>query len=531
MELPILLSFTFSILTLPLTAATTPIQVSFYRCLSRNSDIPVPFSTTFYTPNNSSFTSILASTAQNLRFIVSDVPKPELIFVPFNISHIQAAVICSKQLGIQLRVRSGGHDYQGLSYTSDMEQPFFVLDLSKFKSVVVDISDNSAWVEAGATVGQLYYRIAEKSNIHAFPAGLCTSVGIGGHITGGGYGPLMRKYGLAADNVVDAQLINANGMILDRKSMGEDLFWAIRGGAGGSFGIILSWKVKLAIVPETVTVFNFVKAMDKDTTKLLYKYQQIAHRADEDLFMRVIIKLVDEAVEGQKTIQTSYNALFLGRTDRLLKIMKKSFPELGLKQEDCTEMSWLESVLFISASARYNTSLEALIEGRSPSTSFFKAKSDYVQKPISKTGLNGLLKRFLEEDTIPFPHRKDNRFMIQYLTVWNTDDKDVEAKHIAWIRNLYSYMERYVTSSPRAAYVNYRDLDLGMNKDNSTSFVEASSWGIKYFKNNFKRLASIKSMVDPDNFFYHEQSIPRYESEMKKVCVQIEVNLHFLASE
>ncbi|KAK1375653.1 Cannabidiolic acid synthase [Heracleum sosnowskyi] len=390
MEISISISFTFSMLALLLTASrasSTPIQDSFYQCLSRNSDISIPLSTTLNTLNNSSFTSILASTAQNPRFTVPSVPKPELIFVPFKISHIQASVICSKELGIQLRVRS-----------------------------------------AGATVGQLYYRIAEKSKIHGFPAGLCTSVGIGGHITGGGYGPLMRKYGLAADNVVDAQLVNANGTVLDRKSMGEDLFWAIRGGAGGSFGIIISWK-------------------------------QIAHKIDENLFMRVIFQVVDAAIEGGKTVQTSYNALFLGRTERLLKIMKKSFPELGLKQENCTEMSWLESVLFISASSGYNTSLEALIEGRSPFRLSFKAKSDYVQRPISKTGLKGLLKRFLQEDSpfiiwtpyggkmskiseseIPFPHRKGNRFMIQYAIGWmTTDDKDAEAKHIGWIRNLYSF--------------------------------------------------------------------------------------------
>ncbi|PQM42235.1 berberine bridge enzyme-like 13 [Prunus yedoensis var. nudiflora] len=62
--------------------------------------------------------------------------------------------------------------------------------------------------------------------------------------------------------------------------------------------------------------------------------------------------------------------------------------------------------------------------------------------------------------------------------------------------------------SPRQAYVNYKDLDLGLNKKSNTTFIEASSWGYSYFKDNFNRLVKIKTKVDPNNFFRHEQSIP-----------------------
>ncbi|KAK2653384.1 hypothetical protein Ddye_013240 [Dipteronia dyeriana] len=68
-------------------------------------------------------------------------------------------------------------------------------------------------------------------------------------------------------------------------------------------------------------------------------------------------------------------------------------------------------------------------------------------------------------------------------------------------------MGPYVSSSPRAAYVNYRDLDLGMNKKNHTSINQAQIWGAKYFKDNFNRMVNV-TKVDPSNFFRHEQSIP-----------------------
>lgn len=79
---------------------------------------------------------------------------------------------------------------------------------------------------------------------------------MGGFLSGGGYGSLMRKYGLGADNVVDIQFMNKNGNIyIGRSSIGEDLFWAIRGGTASSYGVVLSWKIKLVPVPIIVTVF------------------------------------------------------------------------------------------------------------------------------------------------------------------------------------------------------------------------------------------------------------------------------------
>ncbi|KAK4493547.1 hypothetical protein RD792_017982 [Penstemon davidsonii] len=76
-------------------------------------------------------------------------------------------------------------------------------------------------MKARATLGELYYRIWRKSKVHAFLAGVCPTVGVGGHLSGGGYGTMIRKYGLSVDHVIDAKIVDAKGRILDRKGIGE----------------------------------------------------------------------------------------------------------------------------------------------------------------------------------------------------------------------------------------------------------------------------------------------------------------------
>ncbi|KAG2262013.1 hypothetical protein Bca52824_069092 [Brassica carinata] len=503
-----------------------PVTDDFINCLHENTNVDFPLLETFFAPerNVSIYKEVLESTAHNLRYLTESMPKPGFIFKPVHESHVQASVICSNQLGLHFRVRSGGHDYEGLSYVSLVETPFIMIDMSKLRQINVDIEDNSAWVQTGATIGELYYRIAEKSKIHGFPGGLCSSVGIGGHITGGGDGTLLRKYGLAADNVLDAIIVNADGKLLNRAAMGEDLFWAIRGGGGGSFGVILSWKVKLVPVPETLTMFSVSKTLEQDPeTKILSKWQRISDKLVEDLFLRVLFR-----VAGDKTLTLEYKGQFLGEKGTLMEVMK-DFPELGLTREDCIEVSWIESVLS-NAGFPTNSPLEVLLDPNSTPfrLHYFKAKSDFATKPIPAFGLKGMFKILVEENTssmfmipyggmmakipeseTPFAHRKGTIFKIHYATISSEEDGKSSNKRMKWIRDIYSYMTPYVSSNPRQAYVNYRDLDLGMNKkDSKANLIKAQTWGAQYFKNNFNRLVKIKTKVDPENFFRHEQSIP-----------------------
>jgi hypothetical protein len=534
--MPLSSYLTISLIAILFSFASSAIDTNednFIQCLysySHNSS-----SIFVYTKTNSTYSSTLQFSIQNLRFATNTTPKPLVIITPLEPAHIQTTLTCAQNHGMQIRIRSGGHDVEGRSYVSGV--PFVIIDLRNFREIEVDVENKTAWVQSGATAGELYYAISRKSRNLGFPAGACPTIGVGGHFSGGGFGTLMRKYGLAADNVIDAHIIDVKGRFLDRQAMGEDLFWAIRGGGGASFGVIVSWKIKLVHVPSIVTVFTVPRTLEQNATKLIHKWQYVASKIDENIAINIVIQRINSTSskngESKSTILALFQALYLGGIDKLIPLMQEKFPELGLVKEDCAEMSWIESVVSLFQFPK-GVKPEVLLSRTSTVRDIFKTKSDFVKIPISEIGLEGIWPMFYEdgakdammiwfpyggimdniaESEIPFPHRYGNLYLIQYDVHWHQEGDEVEKLHINWMRKLYSYMEPFVSKSPRSAYLNYRDLDIGVNNNNGyTSYKQASIWGVKYFKNNFKRLVKVKSIVDPLNFFRNEQSIPSHVS-------------------
>ncbi|KAJ0715913.1 putative tetrahydroberberine oxidase [Helianthus annuus] len=512
------------------SATSGSITDRFIQCLHDRADPSFPITGEVYTPGNSSFPTVLQNYIRNLRFNETTTPKPFLIITAEHVSHIQAAVVCGKQNRLLLKTRSGGHDYEGLSYLTNTNQPFFIVDMFNLRSVNVDIEQETAWVQAGATLGEVYYRIAEKSNKHGFPAGVCPTVGVGGHFSGGGYGNLMRKYGLSVDNIVDAQIIDVNGKLLDRKSMGEDLFWAITGGGGVSFGVVLAYKIKLVRVPEVVTVFTIERREEQNLSTIAERWVQVADKLDRDLFLRMTFSVINDT-NGGKTVRAIFPTLYLGNSRNLVTLLNKDFPELGLQESDCTEMSWVESVLYYTGFPS-GTPTTALLSRTPQRLNPFKIKSDYVQNPISKRQFEFIFERMKElenqmlafnpyggrmseisEFAKPFPHRSGNIAKIQYEVNWEDLSDEAENRYLNFTRLMYDYMTPFVSKNPREAFLNYRDLDIGINSHGRNAYTEGMVYGHKYFKEtNYKRLVSVKTKVDPDNFFRNEQSIPTLSS-------------------
>ncbi|KAL8088681.1 hypothetical protein AgCh_038451 [Apium graveolens] len=497
---------------------------NFVRCLSRTSlKSDAIYSNVTFTPSNSSFTSVLNARIDNLLFTTPATPKPLVIVTPTQESQIQSVIFCARINGLSIRIRGGGHDFEGQSYRAT--EPFVLLDMINFRSVNFDLPSSTAWVGAGLTLGELYYKISEKSSTLGFPAGLWSTVGVSGFLGGGGYGMMKRKYGLAGDNTLDVRFIDVKGKILNRKTMGEDLFWAIRGGGVSSFGIVVSWKIQLVPVPETVTIFAVARTLEQNGAELYRRWQSIAPNFEErDLDVRGIVDTIlsnSSTRQDKKTVRFIFQSLFLGKIDRLLPIMQKEFPELGLVKGDCVELSWIQSAPFFS-NFTLGTPPEILLNRNAIPRSAYKGKSGFVKVPISAQGLNGVWDKMLQlpiqtailqytpfggkmdeymESSLPFPHRPGVLYMYN---IGINLDKDA-TERVAWINDLFDYYTPYGTKNPRTSYVNYLDLDIGQG---SRTYEEASVWGNKYFGNNFDRLLRVKAAVDPTNFFRHGQSIP-----------------------
>ena len=171
----------------------------------------------------------------NLRFD----GRPELIVKAADAADVIRSVEFAREHGLRLAVRSGGHGGHGFSSFDGS----LVVNLSGMRSVSVDPVKRTAWVQAGATTADLL----EAAGPHglAVSTGDTSSVGLGGLVTGGGIGWLVRKYGLTIDSLISAEIVTADGrLVVANATQNSDLFWAVRGG-GGNFGVVTAFEFQL----------------------------------------------------------------------------------------------------------------------------------------------------------------------------------------------------------------------------------------------------------------------------------------------
>ena len=412
--------------------------------------------------------------------------RPAIIIRPVDAEEVAHIVSLARETGMELAVRSGGHSTAGHS----VSEGGIVLDLSAMKDLQIDKKARTAWAETGLTAGEVTTAAAAHGLAVGF--GDTGSVGIGGITLGGGVGYLVRKYGLTIDNLLAAEVVTADGQILqvDEKNH-ADLFWAIRGG-GGNFGVVTRFKFRLHEVPSIVggmlilpatpeTIAGFVAEAEAAPEELSLianvmfapPMPFLPPEAHGKLIIFAIMVYAGETEAGQRVL-APFRALATPLAD-MLKPM--SYPEIYQPEAEDYHPIAAARTMFVDSIDR--SVAETIIKHLQSSNAMMSVAQLRV--------LGGAMAR-VPADATAFAHRK-SKIMVNVAALYQQPEE--KAKHEAWATDFAAALQQ----TDKGLYVNFLS-------DEGEARVRAA-----YPGSTWDRLASVKARYDPDNLFRLNQNI------------------------
>ncbi|MGH3858372.1 FAD-binding oxidoreductase [Actinokineospora sp.] len=399
---------------------------------------------------------------------------------------VQACLEVARNSSLPIAARSGGHSYAGYS----VPDTGLVVDLRGMNKV--ELQGNTATIGAGARLFDVYPALAKSGR--CIPAGSCPSVGIGGLTLGGGVGVLSRKYGLTCDKLISAQVVTADGVLRTVSAeVDPDLFWALRGGGGGNFGIVTSFTFATDPAPDLV-VFQLTFPAGS-APAVIGAWQGWVAQAPADLWSNCVISA--GAPPGVRV-----GGSFAGSQSALSPLLDALVKAAGTKPTNrfASRRGYLDAMRYFGGCMNRSCAPDA-----QPREAFV-ASSRILRRPLSDPGkLADLLVGRVDMDILldslgaavaavkpadtAFPHR-DALATVQVFQKATADGHDSAARAIAEVRDGISAL------GARGGYVNY---------------IEAAmpDWGVMYYDTNLSRLHDIARRYDPDRIFTFAQSIHR----------------------
>lgn len=392
---------------------------------------------------------------------------------------------------VLLAVRGGGHNVAGFG-TCDGG---VVLDLSPMKAIRVDSARRTAHAQPGLTWGE--FDAATQAHGLATTGGLVTTTGIAGFTLGGGIGWLMRKYGLALDNLASVELVTAAGEHL-RASVEEnpDLFWGVRGG-GGNFGVVTSFEYQLHAVGPEVFGGAIFYSLDR-ARQLLEFYREWAPALPDDMTTMVAFltappePFVPEELVGTHMVAVAVcHAGPLEEGEKLVRPLRDLAPpriDLLGPVPYCALQGMFDATAPRGIQAYWKSEYLAALDDRVVET--LAEHAGHMRSPFSAIHvhhLEGAVKR-APGDATAFAHR-DAPYVLNIIGSW-TDPAESEA-HIGWTNELWRSIQPFATG---AVYLNF----LGAERHERVK----AAYGAKY-----DRLVRLKKEYDPDNLFRLNQNI------------------------
>jgi FAD/FMN-containing dehydrogenase len=420
--------------------------------------------------------------------------RPEAVVLCRSAADVGEAISLARRSGLRAAVRSGGHDFEGRSSTDGI-----VIDVSPLDSV--SVSDGAATVGAGARLGQVYDALAEHGL--TLVGGCGPEVGIAGLTLGGGLGILGRTHGLTSDQLVAAQVVLADGRVVEcsERQHGE-LFWALRGAGGGQFGVVTSFVFRT--VPEPVATSFHLVWPARHAATVIETWQAWAPAAPDELAASL---LATASAELDRPPVVHLFGAMVGTEADVAGLLDEFVVRAGADPDSAgrEQMAYRETKRYL---AEHGPG-----EGHPDGHPF--SKSEFFRRPIPADAAAALVEHFqagrraghsreldftpwsgaynrVPADATAFVHR-DELFLLKQAVVVAPDASSEEREAArAWLARSWELVHPWGSGG---VYPNFPDPDL-------------EGPGRAYHGSNYERLSRVKARYDPDDFFRFHQSVP-----------------------
>jgi FAD/FMN-containing dehydrogenase len=429
----------------------------------------------------------------NTRF---DSIRPQAVARCKTTDDVVAVLAFVRRFALAVTPRSGGHNFAGHSTGTGV-----VIDLGPMNTI--QVGDGTATIGGGAKLADVYDQLIARGV--GIPLGTCLSVGISGLTLGGGIGVIDRMYGLTCDSLVSAQVVTADGRLLTCDAANEpDLFWALRGGGGGNFGVVTSFTFRTHAT-QSLTNFSATYRF-ADAAKVLAAWQTWQREVPDSIWSYLIFTFFTPGAAPVLTLAgvcVGSPADFMPHWNQFLaaaqapaattNVAVQSYRDTmmgfcaGRTVSQChlvgqTPDGQIQRQAFASTSDFFDAALpaegiQALVQG------IKNAQSAGIRGQILLDAMGGALGR-VAPDATAFPHR-GGLFSAEYYM----DAAGVTSP--SWQNSMRTLMKPW--SSGRA-YVNYMD----------PLITDATA----YYGDNYARLVTVKAKYDPRQVFRLPQGIP-----------------------
>jgi FAD/FMN-containing dehydrogenase len=421
--------------------------------------------------------------------------RPGLIARCRDTADVAAAVRWARARDLDVAVRGGGHNVAGTAVCDGG----IVIDLSAMRAVSVDPVERTTRVQGGALWGDVDHE-TQRHGL-ATTGGIIGHTGVGGLTLGGGVGWLMRKHGLTVDNLVEAEVVTADGEVIRASATDHpDLFWALRGG-GGNFGVVCSFRFRLHPVGPTVTAGPVFWAAE-DTAEVLRFYREFVTYAPNELGNVVRLGTIPPLAAISEDLHfrpaIGVGCCYAGPVDdgeRALRALRRFGTPLvdlvgptlyvdhqsGL--DDTVPHGWHYYWKATNLAGLSDEVVDVVAEHAYRATS--------PRSYAAMFHLGGAVAR-TPRDATAYPARDVEHNIIIDAAWLPADDDTVGSAETAWAREFLAALRPHEAG----VYVNFLDAD-----DDAGRVHEA------YGDDTYRRLAEVKATYDPDNVFHNNKNV------------------------